>query len=179
MLDVSIRSVIQTFVGQIFANHVVTSFHKEGGVCTTRGVVFNFDVSIHDPKGDSTKTARTGVQVLVAGNHWAFGASGPSLHWGHDTQWANIGNHGSCWIDAVDTFLSDHYFSLCEVANPHARPADLEQQTWFSPFRPLQFVEVTLVQDPDNPGLSNAKKVTRVRSITKQDFDNLTKGHTL
>ncbi len=97
-------------------------------------------------------------------------------------KWENVGNHDSCWIDAVDSRLSEVYFEMCAQVNKDKAPKLLNEYSDFDLFHPVEFVEVTLDWDTERNkehGHQYWKKVTDFKLITRAEFDAYDKQDTL
>lgn len=174
MLDIRADSIIRSLKDLLMPNH----FHNYD--CERkvfRGLILSFDITISER--DTNKEDRKAVHVLVAGNSNAFVAeSGERItSWNYGgTVWKNVGNHDSCWIDSIDTELSQLYFRMCETVNKDVAPVTLNTYNTMNVFCPITLVEVALESDVvrnKESGSSGSywKLVKSIKKLTKAEFN--------
>ncbi len=141
---------------------------------TSRGLVFSIDVQVSDTVRGHPNEARQTIHVAILGSHNAFMAVTPLFGWDNSTVWKNVGNHDSCWIDSVETELTQTFFAMCKQVNSKKAPAALSQYSTLNLFRPVSFVEATLDWDKvrnETDGQQYWKQVQAIRILTKAEFD--------
>jgi hypothetical protein len=70
-------------------------------------------------------------------------------------RWENVGNHDTCWIDAVESRINEVYFSMCEKVNPNIAPKDLSLNCFQGiiadkPWRTMRAKHIKDESKPDN-----------------------------
>lgn len=98
------------------------------------GFVVSLNCSISNHRAVKTREDRRYIHIMICAPHHAFiyiPAHGDwNNNWLHGVpldRWANVGNHESCWIDSVETALSQIYFDMCKHVAEDKPPASLSQ----------------------------------------------------
>lgn len=173
MLAIQARSLITSLKSLLLPASF--SNYKDGiDWRTCRGLIFSLDVQISDNVRGHPNEARQTIHVAILGSHSAFMTTTPLFGWDTSTKWKNVGNHDSCWIDSVDTELTQTYFAMCNQVNNKKAPVALSQYSTLNLFRPVSFVEATLDWDQARNKADDQqywKQIQILRVLTKAEFD--------
>lgn len=172
MIEIGARSVIYSARNLLMPQRQCNSKRSEWPMRTARGLMFAIDTTMsHRDSHANGKEARGFIYILICDHSTAFVTQRPYTEL---DKWENVSNHDSCWIDSIETALSEFYFKLCTLADDTVAPCDLNQRTWFHIFgHDMQFVEVqTLPDDEKNKsyGSSYWKKIKSLKKIDIEEF---------
>ncbi len=141
------------------------------GVIRKKGIIFkNIRLTIIDPKNARCK-ATTECMLICCGTS-VFSIIRNENHkrftWRDilNTEWINLSNHDSCWIDAIRSFFNEIYFELCENVNNKVAPITLETNVCLGFSQIFELINVDLITDPiREPGNNYWKKIVNIESI--------------
>lgn len=100
------------------------SMDYDTGEQIAKGLLFAFDVSVSYWNKEEEYNERRKLYVAL-GPHKAWCAETSFARNSRDDlmalNWVNVGNHDSCWINSVESWLNAVYFNMC-----HAVADDIE-----------------------------------------------------
>lgn len=174
-MEMNLRYGIKALHDLFFAKPVFV-IQKQGHMIT-RGLITSYDVRFANHNKDEPTTSAAAVHVLVADNHKAFVAvqyDDPFTRWDNDKLvWTNVGNHDSCWIDSIESALSEIYFTLAESCDPTVAPIKLHKFVSHQMGTSVTFVEVDMMRDDSNPKLSGAWAIADLKKISMDEFSKI------
>lgn len=167
MFNLRLSNTIRTFV-QLFRDTVPASDRRavqndEGNGLNGKGLLITGWYRVETPSGTQyNERAATGqaFHILVAFDHKAFVGFCPradisQIKSSRDPEkylqmLKNVGNHDACWIDSIDTAMTEVYFEACSDVLTRSGlklcPCDLDSEVYFDK---AEVVGVTLRQDTE------------------------------
>lgn len=98
---------------------------RDDGTIVTPGFSVSFDLTVRSRK-DIDKRSETSVYLILCKNTTVMFAEGDRYPAPQLSEYRNISNHDSCWIDSIQQEFTGIYFRMCREVDDSVAPIELD-----------------------------------------------------